>query len=104
MASRSCATADSWAPWVPLEGYRNPFGRGAGGLFDVQRLLAKDSLMQASQGGTGVNAEIVGEHGLQPPVRLECIVLAFRKVVGGYQLCPQRFSVGVIDHQGPQAH
>src|ERR1700747_1551534 len=52
---------------APLQGYRSTFGRSAGGLFDVQPLLAKDSLMQASQGGTGVDAAIVGEHGLPPP-------------------------------------
>lgn len=55
--------------------------------------------MQTLQRGTGIDTQIVSEHSLEPAVGVQCVVLAFRQIVGGDQLRPQRFSVRVLAHQ-----
>jgi hypothetical protein len=83
----------------PPTSYGSAFGCCARRLFDVQWLLAKDPLMKTLQRGTGVDTQIVSERSLQPTVGVKCVVLAFRQIVGRYQLCPQRFSVRVLGDQ-----
>ena len=60
----------------------------------VQRLLAQDLLVQAPDGGAGVDAEIFGQVGFQPAIGVEGIGLTLGDVVGGDQLGPKPFTEG----------
>ena len=70
------------------------------GLLHVQRFLAQDPLVQGAHRRPWIDAQVVGECGLQPLVGVERLGLAFGQVVGGDQLRPQRLTVGMFDRQG----
>ena len=75
-------------------------GGGLGALFDVQRILAQDPLVQVAQGLAGVDSEIVGEGRFHAPVGGQRVGLAVGEVVRRDQLGPQRLTVGVLGGQG----
>ena len=95
--SRSPATTD-WPP-TAVRRLRLPMvsaARALGGPLGVQGLLVQDACVQGADRGPGVDAEILGEGRFQSPIGLQSVGLAFSDVVGGDQLRPQRFAVGVF--------
>jgi hypothetical protein len=72
-------------------------GRGGSGLFPVElRVLPQDLLLQASQGGTGVDAEIVGQASAHVRVHGERVRLPAGAVQRHHQQPAQTFAQRVF--------
>ena len=69
-------TAEGSAPFEIADGVG---GRALGDPLGVQGLLMQDSCVQGADGGSGFDAEIVGQGRLQSPIGLQSVGLAFQR-------------------------